>query len=89
VDTQSTFQHSSSTQGTEISAVKSVKYEAVQTATNCTLQSLHLGNMQYPCFSFPFHGGGTYDKVTNALRFLVLDLVLHLNVLNVLAKQNT
>ena len=69
--------------------MKNVTYEAVQTATNCTMQSLHLGNMQYPCFSFSFYGGGTYGKVTNALRFLVLNLVLHLNVLNLLAKQNT
>jgi len=36
-------------------------------------------------FVFPFYGGGTYDKVTDVLRFLVLDLVLHLNVL---AKHN-
>jgi hypothetical protein len=32
---------------------------------------------------FPFSGGGTYDKGTTALRFLVL--VLHLNILT---KQN-
>jgi len=36
-------------------------------------------------FVFPFSGGGTYDKVTTAFRFLVVLLVLHLNVL---AKHN-
>jgi hypothetical protein len=33
-------------------------------------------------FVFPFAGGGTYDKVTTALPFLVLVFILHLNVLD-------
>jgi len=65
--------------------VKSVTYEAVQTAIGCTLQSYDFGNKQNPCFCLHFSGGGTYDKVTTALRFLVFVLVLHLNVL---AKHN-
>jgi hypothetical protein len=33
--------------------VKSVTYEAVQTANNCTLQNVHFGNMQNRfCLSF-------------------------------------
>jgi hypothetical protein len=49
------LEHSSSTQGTGISAVKSVTYGAVQTATNCTSQSVHFGNKRKRIFlSFPF-----------------------------------
>jgi len=50
-----------------ISAVKNVAYEAVQTATNSMLQSVHFGNMENNCFFFPFSGDGTFDKFTTAL----------------------
>ena len=54
-----------------ISAVKSVTYEAVQTATSSTLQSFDFRKCIPLVLVFPFSGGGTYDKVTNALRFLI------------------
>jgi hypothetical protein len=82
-----TFKYSSSRKGDGISTVKSVAYAAVQTATNCKLQTVQFGQLQNNCFCLSLFmvAERTIKLQLYFVFILVLVLVLHLNVL---AKHN-